>query len=50
VEQGEARISTTEDYHSHNTTRLDLAGMKALLQKLQFVKALQRGEYVEPEE
>jgi UDP-glucose 4-epimerase len=50
VEQGEARISTAEDYHSHNTTRLDLAGMKALLQRLQFVEALQRGEYVEPEE
>jgi UDP-N-acetylglucosamine 4,6-dehydratase/5-epimerase len=50
VEQGEARISTAEDYHSHNTTRLDLAGMKALLQRLQFARALQRGEYVEPEE
>lgn len=50
VEQGETRISIAEDYHSHNTTRLDLAGMKALLQKLNFVKALQRGEYIEPEE
>jgi UDP-glucose 4-epimerase len=50
VEEGEAGISLAEDYHSHNTTRLDVAGMKALLGKLQFVKALQRGEYVEPEE
>jgi UDP-glucose 4-epimerase len=50
VEEGEAGISLAEDYHSHNTTRLDVAGMKALLAKLQFVKALQRGEYLEPEE
>jgi UDP-glucose 4-epimerase len=50
VEQGESRITTAEDYHSHNTTRLDVDGMVALLQKLNFVKALQRGEYVEPEE
>lgn len=50
VEEGEAGISLAEDYHSHNTTRLDVTGMKALLQKLQFVKALQRGEYLEPEE
>jgi UDP-N-acetylglucosamine 4,6-dehydratase len=49
-EEGEARISSAEDYHSHNTTRLDVPGMKTLLQRLQFVKALQRGEYVEPEE
>jgi UDP-glucose 4-epimerase len=50
VEEGEARISAAEDYHSHNTTRLDLAGMKALLQKLPLIKALQHGEYIEPEE
>jgi UDP-glucose 4-epimerase len=50
VDQGESKISVAEDYHSHNTTRLDLPGMKALLEKLNFVKALQRGEYIEPEE
>jgi UDP-N-acetylglucosamine 4,6-dehydratase/5-epimerase len=50
VEQGELRITAASDYHSHNTTRLDVAGVKSMLQKLAFVKALQRGEYVEPEE
>jgi UDP-N-acetylglucosamine 4,6-dehydratase len=46
VEQGEARISQAEDYHSHNTHRLDVAGMKTLLLKLPAVQALQRGEYL----
>jgi UDP-glucose 4-epimerase len=50
VETGEARISAAEDYHSHNTTRLDVAAMKALLQKLRFIQALQQGQYIEPEE
>lgn len=50
VEEGETRIATLEDYNSHNTTRLDVEGMKTLLRKLTFVKALERGEYVQPEE
>jgi UDP-glucose 4-epimerase len=50
VEEGEARIATIEDYNSHNTTRLDVEGMKTLLRKLTFVKALERGEYIPPEE
>jgi len=50
VEEGESRISVAEDYNSHNTTRLDVEGMKALLRKLNFVKALERGEYMTPEE
>jgi UDP-N-acetylglucosamine 4,6-dehydratase len=50
VEQGEARISRAEDYHSHNTTRLDVAGMKQLLNKLHFMQALQRGERVSAED
>lgn len=49
-DQGETRISEAEDYNSHNTTRLDVAGMQALLQKLRFIRATMRGEYVEPEE
>jgi UDP-N-acetylglucosamine 4,6-dehydratase len=49
VEQGEARISQAEDYHSHNTRRLDVAGMKTLLLKLPLVQALQRGEYLSSE-
>ena len=47
VEQGEARLTQTahgEDYNSHNTTRLDVAGMKALLLKLDFMQRIARGE------
>ena len=36
--QGSDAISRTEDYHSHNTRRLDVAGMKELLMKLRFVQ------------
>jgi len=50
VEQGEIKISEAVDYNSHNTTRLDVKGMQALLMKLHFVHAATRGEYVEPEE
>jgi UDP-glucose 4-epimerase len=49
VEQGETRITASVDYHSHNTTRLDVNGMKAMLNKLGFVSAQQRGEYLESE-
>lgn len=50
VELGELRISTAEDYNSHNTTRLDVAGMKALLNRLTFMQAASRGLIVQPEE
>ncbi|MBK1796001.1 polysaccharide biosynthesis protein [Devosia sp. WQ 349] len=50
VEEGEVRISEAVEYTSHNTTRLDVAGMKALLLKLSFIQAIVRGEHVEPEE
>jgi UDP-glucose 4-epimerase len=50
VEEGESLIATIEDYNSHNTTCLDVEGMKTLLRKLTFVKALERGEYAQPEE
>lgn len=48
VDQGQARLTQTahgEDYNSHNTTRLDVAGMKALLLKLDFMQRIARGEY-----
>ncbi len=50
VETGEIKISHAIDYNSHNTTRLDVSGMQALLMKLRFLQAAVRGEYVEPEE
>lgn len=50
VEQGEVKISQAEDYNSHNTERLDVQGMKALLMKLRFMPAILRGENVTAEE
>lgn len=50
VEQGEVKISEATDYNSHNTNRLDVTGMKALLLKLRFMQAIVRGEHVELEE
>ena len=47
VEEGERRITQSthgEDYNSHNTTRLDVEGMKALLLKLDFMQRIVRGE------
>lgn len=50
VEQGEEKISRSEDYNSHNTQRLDVEGMKQLLLKLDFIQAIQRGEHATAEE
>lgn len=49
VDQGEVKISDAPDYNSHNTRRLDVAGMKELLLKLPFIQTCMRGEYAEPE-
>lgn len=50
VEQGEMKIAETAEYNSHNTARLDVEGMKALLMKLHFMQAAARGEQIAPEE
>ena len=50
VEEGEPKISVSEDYNSHNTERLDLDGMKQLLLRLRFMQAIVRGENAHPEE
>ena len=50
VEHGETKISEATDYNSHNTQRLDVAGMQALLMKLSFMQAIARGEPVDPDE
>ncbi|WP_279151646.1 polysaccharide biosynthesis protein [Photobacterium iliopiscarium] len=44
VEQGDLRITEVEDYNSHNTERLDVEGMKILLLKLAFIRAMIAGE------
>lgn len=36
--EGDEKVSKIEDYHSHNTHRLDVEGMKQLLLKLQMVR------------
>lgn len=53
VDQGEAKLTQTahgDDYNSHNTTRLDVAGLKKLLLKLEFMQKIARGEYALAEE
>lgn len=49
VEQGEKKIALFDDYNSHNTERLDVAGMGELLKKLDFIRAISRGETPELE-
>lgn len=36
--EGEEKISRIEDYHSHNTSRLDVQGMQQLLLKLDIIR------------
>lgn len=50
VEEGDEKISHLEDYNSHNTKRLDVAGMKELLLKLEFMQKIVRGEHAAAEE
>ncbi|MCJ8519281.1 UDP-glucose 4-epimerase [Pseudorhizobium tarimense] len=50
VEQGEKRLNRTEDYNSHNTERLDVEGMKALLMKVKYVRRAASGEDLGPED
>jgi UDP-glucose 4-epimerase len=47
VEQGEVINTTTVEYNSHNTERLDVQGMKNLLRKLVFIQSLLDGDYIE---
>jgi len=44
VEQGERRISESEDYNSHNTERLEVEAMKKMLLKLGFIRELLAGK------
>jgi UDP-glucose 4-epimerase len=44
VEKGEIQISKSEDYNSHNTIQLDVAGMQKLLMKLSFIREIVNGE------
>ena len=39
-EEGQAKITVSEDYNSHNTEQLDIAGMTKLLLKLDFIQEI----------
>ncbi|EMJ38106.1 polysaccharide biosynthesis protein [Leptospira interrogans] len=47
IDQGEKKISSLEDYNSHNTERLNLDGMKDMLLKLQFIRNIIEGRPAE---
>jgi UDP-N-acetylglucosamine 4,6-dehydratase len=49
IEEGEQDLSKIEDYNSHNTQSLDVAGMEALLLKLDFMREIKAGNLVVPE-
>jgi UDP-glucose 4-epimerase len=44
VEEGDVRISSATEYNSHNTVRLDLAGMRALLERLDIIAQARSGQ------
>ncbi|MCF3098783.1 NAD-dependent epimerase/dehydratase family protein [Aeromonas australiensis] len=48
-EEGEKDLSVVEDYNSHNTERLDVAGMVKLLHKLDFIRDIEAGSLIVPE-
>ena len=50
IDQGEVKISKAIDYNSHNTTRLDVPSMEALLMKLRFIRSIVLGEPIEAED
>ena len=53
VDEGQQRLTQTahgEDYNSHNTQQLDVAGMRQLLLRLEGMQRLARGEVVDVEE
>lgn len=49
-DEGEEIIGGIEEYNSHNTERLDVDGMKALLLKLNFMRRIAAGEHATPED
>lgn len=50
MDQGEVKISVSDDYNSHNTERLDISSMKKLLLKLEFIQKTTQGEFIDPDE
>lgn len=50
VDIGEESITDASEYNSDNTERLDVEGMKLMLNKLKFIKAASKGEIIDLEE
>ena len=50
IDIGEEKITNSNEYNSDNTTRLDVEGMKLLLNKLRFIQAASKGKFIDPEE
>jgi UDP-N-acetylglucosamine 4,6-dehydratase len=48
--EGEEKISRSDDYNSHNTERLDVETMQALLMKLPFMQKIAKGEIASAED
>ena len=48
-DEGERNLSTVEDYNSHNTDRLNIDEMTALLHKLDFISQIAAGSTFVPE-
>ena len=46
-EQGDVEITQAQEYHSHNTHRLDVEEMKQLLFKLPFLRSIMDGRQPE---
>lgn len=45
--EGASKITDIEDYHSHNTTQLDVSGVKQLISKLGYVKKELLGQEID---
>ncbi|MDB9998569.1 polysaccharide biosynthesis protein [Alphaproteobacteria bacterium] len=50
VDVGEENITNVDEYNSDNTLRLDVDGMKLLLNKLRFIQAASKGKIIDCEE
>lgn len=50
TEQGEHKISNSIEYSSHNTKRLEKKELQNLLIRLQYIKAIINGDYLDTEE
>ncbi|WP_159566740.1 polysaccharide biosynthesis protein [Budvicia diplopodorum] len=48
-DNGQEKVTEALDYHSHNTHRLNIDEMKTLLLKLDFMREIVKGNYIQPD-